>query len=101
MTQLNHPSGLDGLRRAVELAGSQAALAKLLDEIGQRQQPPMQCKPQNVWAWLNRDLKVPSEWARLISEAVDFRVPPADLRPDLYPHPDDGLPDDRRGRAAA
>ena len=26
---------------------------------------------------------------------------PHDLRPDLYPHPDDGLPEELRGRATA
>ena len=90
--------GLVALRRAIELSGGQAALAKRLDEIGQRQHPPMRCKPQNVWAWLNRDGKVPSEWARLVAEAVDFRVLPAEVRADIYPNRSDGMP---QGRAAA
>ena len=84
------------MRRAIERAGSQAALAKRLDEIGQRQSPALRCKPQNVWAWLNRDLRVPGEWARLVSEAVDFAVLPHEIRRDLYPHVEDGIPPDRR-----
>jgi DNA-binding transcriptional regulator YdaS (Cro superfamily) len=96
-------AGLAGLRRAIELAQGQAALAKRLDEIGQRQSPPMRCKPQNVWAWLNRDRKVPGEWARFVAEAVDFGVVPAEVRPDIYPNMSDGLPPERaeQGRAAA
>jgi hypothetical protein len=97
---------LAGLRRAIEIAGGQAALSKKLDEIGQRQAPPMRCKPQNVWAWLNRDGKVAGEWARFVAEAVDFQVIPMEVRRDIYPNPDDGVPLDRRaqpepGRAAA
>jgi hypothetical protein len=96
--------GLDALRQAILLAGSQAELAKRLDEIGQRQTPPMRCKPQNVWAWLNRDGRVPGEWARHVAEAVAFQVLPMAIRRDIYPHPDDGLPTPMRGnegRAAA
>lgn len=98
-------SGLAGLDRAIQLAGGQAALARRLDEIGQRQTPPMHCKPQNVWAWKNRDKQVPGEWARFVAEAVDFQVLPLEVRRDLYPHPDDGVPPERRrdqgSRAAA
>lgn len=63
----------------------------------------MRCKPQNVWAWLNRDRKVASEWARFVAEAVDYSVLPSEVRGDLYPNPDDGVPIERRdqGRAAA
>src|SRR5688572_20640726 len=88
------PVGIEALRAAVDLAGGQAGLAKRLDEIGQRLPEPLRCKPQNVWAWLNRDHRVPGEWARHIAEAVDFRVLPAQLRPDLYPNATDGVPPD-------
>lgn len=98
-------AALQGLRKAIEIAGGQAALAKRLDELGQRQAPPMRCKPQNVWAWLNRDGKVASEWARFVAEAVDYRVLPSEVRSDLYPNADDGVPLEKRhpdqGRAAA
>lgn len=97
-------TGLEALRKAIILAGGQADLAKRLDEIGQRQMPPMRCKPQNVWAWLNRDGRVPGEWARHVAEAVAFKVLPTEVRPDIYPHRNDGLPPQLRrheGRAAA
>jgi len=92
-TTVDQP-GLAALRRAIEFAGGQAALAKRLDEIGQRQVPALRCKPQNVWAWLNRDSRVPGEWARHVAEAVDFRVLPANVRPDIYPNLTDGLPNE-------
>lgn len=94
---MDSPSiGLEALREAITIAGGQAALAKRLDGIGGRLDPPMRCKPQNVWAWLNRDGRVPAEWARLIAEAIEFQILPSRLRPDLYPHPDDGLPPEVR-----
>lgn len=97
-TAVDDPA-LNGLRKAIEIAGGQAALAKRLDEIGQRQTPPMRCKPQNVWAWLNRDHKVASEWARFVAEAVEYQVLPTEVRSDLYPHRDDGVPVERRAAA--
>jgi DNA-binding transcriptional regulator YdaS (Cro superfamily) len=86
--------GLDALERAIEIAGSQKALADRLDAIGRRQTPPMRCKQQNVWAWRNRDHKVPSEWARFVAQAVEFQVLPFEVRSDIYPNATDGLPHD-------
>jgi DNA-binding transcriptional regulator YdaS (Cro superfamily) len=93
---LSGEKGLSALRRAIDLAGGQASLAKRLDEIGRQQAPVMRCKPQNVWAWLNRDMRVPGEWARFVAEAVNFQVVPAEIRPDIYPNPTDGLPADKQ-----
>lgn len=84
--------GVGALKRAIESAGGQAALAKRLDEIGRALPAPMRCKPQNVWAWLNRDRRVPGEWARFVSQAVEFQVLPCEVRPDIYPNATDGLP---------
>lgn len=36
--------------------------------------------------------KVPAERVLGVAEANEWRVTPHQLRPDLYPHPDDGLP---------
>lgn len=36
--------------------------------------------------------KCPAETVLSLSEAVNWQVTPHDLRPDLYPHPQDGLP---------
>ncbi len=46
--------------------------------------------------WLYRDKAIPSEWVLPLSEAVNYEKTPHELRPDLYPHPDDGLPENMR-----
>jgi len=62
------------LERAIDLLGSQAALAKAL-----------KTKPQNVWNWINRDEKVPAEQVLPIEAATGGKVTRHQLRPDLYP----------------
>lgn len=47
--------------------------------------------------WLNRDNKIPPEWILPLCESVQWQVTPHELSADLYPHPDDGLPDAMRG----
>jgi DNA-binding transcriptional regulator YdaS (Cro superfamily) len=62
--------------------------------------PPV--SPQGVSKWA--DAGIPSERVLAISKATGYQVTPHELRPDLYPHPDDGLPAEHRGeqgRAAA
>lgn len=46
--------------------------------------------------WLTRDKNIPSDWVLPLCESVYWQVTPHELRPDLYPHPEDGLPDDMR-----
>jgi DNA-binding transcriptional regulator YdaS (Cro superfamily) len=87
-------NGLGALKRAIEISRGQKALADRLDALGRKHSPPMRCKPQNVWAWLNRDGKVPGEWARFVAQAVDFQILPSQVRPDIYPNVTDGLPPD-------
>lgn len=67
---------MHALRKAIEIAGSQAALAR---KIGKR--------PGHVWAWLNRDQKVPAEICRLIEEATAGQVTRHELRPDVFDPP--------------
>lgn len=75
--------------RLVELARGQSNLARGLN-----------VRPQAVQQWV-RAGRVPAE--RIIEAArfVDFSVTPHELDPTLYPHPDDGVPVERRGKAAA
>lgn len=40
--------------------------------------------------------RVPAEQVLAISAATEWKVTPFELRPDLYPHPHDGLPPDMR-----
>lgn len=67
--------GMEALRKAIEIAGSQAELAR---RIGKRQ--------GHVWAWLNRDGRVPAEVCRLIEQATG--VPRHELRPDIFDAPE-------------
>lgn len=72
------------LQRAIDMAGGQSALAAKLD-------PP--AKPQAVQQWKT----TPPERVLDVARAVDFQVTPHELRRDLYPYPDDGLPPPKRG----
>jgi DNA-binding transcriptional regulator YdaS (Cro superfamily) len=44
---------------------------------------------------------VSSDYVLKVAEATEWQVTPHELRPDLYPHPDDGLPEAYRKRLAA
>lgn len=44
---------------------------------------------------------VPGERVMPLCKAIEFKVTPHELRPDLYPHPQDGLPEPLRNQAAA
>ncbi len=64
---------MEALQRAVLLLGSQTKLAMA---IGVRQ--------QNIWAWLNRNKRVPAEFCKPIEEATDGEVKASELRPDVF-----------------
>jgi len=55
-------------------------------ELGRR----MKRRAQTVNGWVKN--KIPGELVLKVSEVVDFKVTPHELRPDLYPNPTDGLP---------
>lgn len=76
---------MDALNRAIEIAGSQQALA---ERVGSNQ--------TRVSEWKRRG-KVADGAVLGVAAAVDFEVTPHQLRPDLYPHPEDGLPPELRG----
>lgn len=63
------------LLRAIEVVGSQAALAR---EIG--------CTPAHVWNWVNRENSkgTPAEFCRAIESATSGQVTRYDLRPDVF-----------------
>ena len=75
---------MDALDRAVEIAGSQQALAALLGG-----------GPTRI-SQMKRRGTVPGDAVIPIAKAVEFRVTPHELNPDLYPHPEDGLPPELR-----
>lgn len=68
----------DYLEKAIQISGGVAALAR-----------SMAINSQAVSQW-----KIaPAERVIAISEAALWKVTPHQLRPDIYPHPHDGLPD--------
>lgn len=77
------------LAKACKLLGSYAALGATFD-------PPVSAQAVSKWA----DAGVPAERVIGVAAATNFDVRPHDLRPDLYPDPDDGLPPALRNRAA-
>jgi DNA-binding transcriptional regulator YdaS (Cro superfamily) len=84
------------LQKAVDLAGGQTALAR---EI-RGQVPESKVSQVHVWNWLNASHAPvpPADMVLPISRALAFQVTPHELRPDLYPHPLDGMP--REGTCA-
>lgn len=80
---------MDALNKAIELAGSQLALATLIGGVQTR-----------ISEWKRRG-QVTADAVIPVCKAVEFAVTPHELRPDLYPHPEDGLPLElRNGRVA-
>lgn len=63
----------DPLERAVEIVGSQSALARILG-VGR----------SRVNNWLNRDLAIPAEFAVPIERATLGKVKRHELRPDVF-----------------
>lgn len=87
---------MEALKRAIELSKGQAALAaRMNEELGDVEK----IGPTAIANWLQRG-QVPADRAIPVARAVDFQVTPHDLRPDLYPHPTDGLPSTLKERAA-
>ncbi len=88
---------LSALKRAIEIKQSAAALADAVKPLVL--QRGFSCSQQHVFNWLNRDGGVSAHYVLAVSEAVCFQVTPHELRPDIYPHPHDGLPAEKRAAA--
>lgn len=70
------------LEKTIQLVGGQTALAK-----------SVKVKQGHIWHWLNKsDGQVPPKMVLSVSRATGWQVTPHELRPDIYPNPDDGLP---------
>lgn len=84
------------IEKAVELVGGQKAMADAIN----KQFPPeadVNLKQSHVWKWLNTTQDGVSEkFVIPMSSATGWKVTPHELRPDIYPHPEDGLPEERR-----
>lgn len=78
---MSRPNPKRALRRAVQMAGGQAALAEKLTQImGET------IEQQHVWNWLHRN-KGPlgGKYVIPIEKAIEGRVTRYELGPDLYP----------------
>lgn len=76
---------IQNFKKAVKKIGSQSDFAQKLPRG----------KPVTVAKWISRG-RVPPERVIEVCAAVKFSVTPHEIRPDIYPHPDDGLPDEMR-----
>lgn len=83
----DYSGGMDALKNAIKQVGSQRALA---DAVG--------CKQSAIGMWLARE-SVPPDVVLKVAQATAWQVTPHELRPDIYPHPQDGLPAERRAAA--
>lgn len=70
--------------------GGQVALACAIRRIN----PVSNVQQGHVWKWLNalKGETPPPEYVIAIAQAVDYRITPHQLRDDIYPHPQDGMP---------
>lgn len=68
----------NAIQKAVRLAGGQTALADLIGR-------PV--RQGHVWKWL-RNGYVPAEQVLAVVRALDGRMTPHEIRPDIYPDPD-------------
>lgn len=78
--------------QAVKIAGGQSHLARAI----RRRLPNSRVSQVHIWDWLNNvKMEVPpADFVLPIAEAIDYRMTPHQLRPDLYPNPTDALPVD-------
>jgi DNA-binding transcriptional regulator YdaS (Cro superfamily) len=76
--------------KACRIVSSYSAVGALFD-------PPISAQAVAKWGKAG----IPGERVIRIAGATSFKVRPHELRPDLYPHPDDGLPASMRMGTAA
>ena len=84
---------MNAISKAIESAGGPTALAKKLTELDASR--PVSTQRVNNWRARGR---VSAEFAAPVEMVTG--VSRRALRPDIYRHPDDGLPDHLRGRVA-
>lgn len=71
---------------AIHIAGSQSELARRLGISLQR-----------LSNWRSRG--IPVDQVLRVAQAVEFKVTPHQLNPELYPNPTDGVPPDQQSAA--
>ena len=81
------------LLKAVRIAGGQSQMAIGIKAWHKENGRDVKVSQAHVWNWLNSNTEQPpAEYVIAIAHVVDWKVTPHDLRPDIYPHPSDGMP---------
>lgn len=81
-------NSVDRNRELIKAAGGREAVCRIFGITGQA-----------VGLWYASG--VPGEKVLPLCAAVNFKITPHEVRPDIYPHPDDGLPAAMRDQARA
>lgn len=76
---------IENFKKAISKAGTQTALAEKIPNG----------KQTTIAQWIARGW-VPPERVIDVCAAINYQVTPHEIRPDIYPHPDDALPDSMR-----
>lgn len=72
-------SAYESLKKAIELAGGQTALARKVSNLSGEN-----VKQQHVYNWLHRQKQCSRSFARYVEKAVNNAVTKEDLCPELY-----------------
>ena len=87
------------LQKAVTLLHGQPALAAAINTFKDNEKLPS-IKQPHIWRWLNTNpYGITAEYVIACAKATGWQVTPHQLRPDLYKHPHDGLPEHLRSAA--
>lgn len=56
--------------------------------------PTSKVRQGHIWKWLNlsKEPVPPAEYVITIAQIVNYSITPHQLRDDIYPHPQDGMP---------
>lgn len=88
------------LIKAINICGGQVTMAAKIVAWFLSRGELCRVKQGHVWNWINKQNgMVPSEYAIPIADSTGWKVTPHELRPDIYPHPTDGLPEHMRQAA--
>ncbi|MFM0151418.1 Cro/CI family transcriptional regulator [Paraburkholderia sediminicola] len=81
------PLGADKVARAIDSLGGDSSVARLLN--------------LTAWAVSKWRRRLPERRVLWLAERTAWKFTPHQLSPELYPHPDDGLPVELRGSSRA
>lgn len=84
---------VEALFKIIEMTnGSKSLLADSLRQL----RPGTKICSAHINNWIYRDKKIPPTWVIPLAEVVSYKVTPNEISPDMYPHPNDGLPTELR-----